>query len=77
MGVEIDGRIVILSEIEGALERRAERAARHIAVELENGTVTLTGPVRSSREREVVLGTGRHTPGVKAVVDRLHLSPRS
>ncbi len=65
----------VLEEIEEALERRADRAARHIRVTVNDGTVTLRGPVRSWAERQAVLGAARFTPGVRAVADQLEIDP--
>jgi osmotically-inducible protein OsmY len=62
----------IQDEIEQALERRAERHARHIQITVRDGTVELRGPVQSWAEREAVLGAARYTPGVKIVDDHLH-----
>jgi osmotically-inducible protein OsmY len=62
---------VVLKAIERALERRAEREARDIKVEIHGGVVTLTGPVVSWAERKAVLGAARFTPGVRAVEDHL------
>jgi osmotically-inducible protein OsmY len=61
--------------IEQALERRAEREARQIGVEVRDGTVTLTGPVHSWAERKSVLAAARFTPGVRAVEDHLRTEP--
>ena len=61
--------------IEEALERRAEREARNIGVDVRDGTVTLTGPVHSWAERKSVLAAARFTPGVRAVEDRLRTEP--
>ena len=61
--------------IEQALERRAEREARHIRVDVRDGTVTLTGPVHSWAERKSVLAAARFTPGVRAVEDHLRTEP--
>jgi osmotically-inducible protein OsmY len=61
--------------IEEALERRAEREARNIGVDVRDGTVTLTGPVHSWAERQSVLAAARFTPGVRAVEDRLRTEP--
>lgn len=59
--------------IEQALERRAEREARQIGVEVRDGT--LTGPVHSWAERKSVLAAARFTPGVRIVEDRLRTEP--
>jgi len=61
--------------IEEALERRAEREARNIGVDVRDGIVTLTGPVHSWAERKSVLAAARFTPGVRAVEDRLRTEP--
>jgi osmotically-inducible protein OsmY len=63
----------IRDQIEQALERRAERHARRIAVDVQDGTVSLSGTVQSWAEREAVLGAARGTPGVRRVEDHLHL----
>jgi osmotically-inducible protein OsmY len=59
--------------IEQALERRAEREAKHIQVAVHDGTVTLTGTVPSWPARQAVFGAARFTPGVKEVEDRLRV----
>ena len=61
--------------IEQALERRAEREARGIRVDVRDGTVTLTGSVHSWAERKSVLAAARFTPGVQAVEDHLRTQP--
>ncbi len=61
--------------IEEALERRAEREARRIHVETSDGTVTLTGVVRSSGERQALVSAARFTPGVRLVNDHLTVDP--
>jgi osmotically-inducible protein OsmY len=61
--------------IEEALERRAEREARHIKVEVHDGAVKLAGPVRSWAEKRAILGMVRHAPGVRAVDDSLFVDP--
>jgi osmotically-inducible protein OsmY len=63
--------------IEGALERRADRAAKRIQVTVHDGTVTLTGPVRSWLERQAVLGAARFSPGVYKVEDHLYVEPEA
>jgi osmotically-inducible protein OsmY len=61
--------------IEEALERRAEREADKIRVDIDDGTVTLAGRVRSWHDKEAVLGTVSHAAGVREVRDRLTVSP--
>lgn len=65
----------IRKKIENALERRAEREAERIAVEVDDGSVTLTGRVRSWLEKEAVTGAVSHAPGVRSVNDRLRVEP--
>jgi osmotically-inducible protein OsmY len=63
--------------IEEALERQAEREADRIRVEVADGRVTLTGRVRSFREKRAILGTAGHAPGVTSVVDHIKVAPYS
>lgn len=58
--------------IEEALERRAQREAKRIDVQVKDGTATLTGNVHSWAEHKSVVAAARYTPGVNAVEDRLH-----
>jgi osmotically-inducible protein OsmY len=61
--------------IEEALERRAEREAEKIRVTMEDGTVTLEGRVRTWPEKDAILGTVSHAPGVQHVTDHLSVNP--
>jgi osmotically-inducible protein OsmY len=61
--------------IEEALERRADREADKIRVDIDDGTVTLAGRVRSWHDKEAVLGTVSHAAGVREVRDRLTVNP--
>jgi osmotically-inducible protein OsmY len=61
--------------IEEALERRAQREAGHIQVEVGDGRVTLTGRVRSWEEKRAILGAVSHARGVSEVTDRLVINP--
>jgi osmotically-inducible protein OsmY len=62
----------IRDEVQRALERRADRRAKHVEIEVHGNAVTLAGPVSSWAEREAILGAARCTPGVSTVVDHLH-----
>jgi osmotically-inducible protein OsmY len=64
----------ICQEIEAALERRADRAAKHIQVTAEDGVVTLSGPVHTWAERQAVLGAARSALGVREVLDQLYVA---
>jgi osmotically-inducible protein OsmY len=64
-----------LEAIEDALERRAEREARRIRVEVHDNKVTLSGSVRSWAEKRAILGTVSHAPGVRAVEENLFVDP--
>ncbi len=59
--------------IEDALERRADREAKRIGLDVHEGKVILTGIVRSWAERQSVVAAARGTPGVRVVDDRLRL----
>jgi osmotically-inducible protein OsmY len=64
--------------IENALERRAEREAKRIQVEVTGaGTVKLVGRVRSWDEKRATLAAARFTRGVRAVEDALQIEPWS
>ncbi len=67
----------IRSMIEEALERRADREAAGLDVQVDDGTVTLTGRVRSWLEKDAVIGAVEHAPGVRTVSDKLRIDPWS
>ena len=58
-------------QISQALQRHAEREAKHIEIKVHDGTVTLTGKVDSAAERSAARGAAWSAPGVRAVVDDL------
>jgi len=61
--------------VEEALERRAEREAKHLHITAVGGTVTITGKVRTWADLQAVLGTVEHAPGVREVKDELVIDP--
>jgi osmotically-inducible protein OsmY len=63
----------IHSDISAALVRHAQREASHIGVDVDGGTVTLTGEVGSLAERDAAMGTAFAAKGVMEVVDRLEV----
>lgn len=63
----------VAGKIGRALQRHAEREAKHIQVKVHDGTVTLTGRVGSHAERELARGVAWSAPGVHAVVDDLEI----
>jgi osmotically-inducible protein OsmY len=62
-------------QIEYALERRADREAERLRVEVHDGAVDLWGRVHSWQEKRAVLGSISHAPGVSRVVDHLRVDP--
>ncbi|HEY5883319.1 MAG TPA: BON domain-containing protein [Pyrinomonadaceae bacterium] len=62
-------------EIELALERRADREAERLRVEINDGAVDLFGRVHSWQERRAVVGSISHAPGVIQVRDHLRIDP--
>jgi osmotically-inducible protein OsmY len=56
-----------------ALQRHAEREAKHIQVDVRDGTVTLKGKVGSYAERSAARGAAWSAPGVHAVIDDLDI----
>ena len=62
-------------EIEFALERRADREAERLRIEVDDGAVDLWGRVHSWQEKRAVLGSISHAPGVTQVKDHLRVDP--
>ena len=62
-------------QIESALERRADREAARLRVDIHDGAVDLWGRVHSWPEKRAVLGSISHAPGVSRVVDHLRIDP--
>lgn len=65
----------VRGSIEDALARRAELEGRRISFEVCGGSVKISGTVRSSAEKEAVLGAATGTPGVHAVEDQVRVDP--
>jgi hyperosmotically inducible protein len=63
-------------QIVRALKRHAEREAHHIAVDVRDGTVTLSGTVGTCAERDAARGAAWSTRGVHAVIDNLEVAVR-
>lgn len=63
------------AEIEAALERRADREAECLRIEVKDDEVNLFGRVHSWREKRAVLGSVIHAQGVKKVNDHLRIDP--
>ena len=63
------------ADIEDALERRADREAERIRVEVNDGLVNLSGRVHSWQEKRAVIGSISHAPGVREVRDQLRIDP--
>jgi osmotically-inducible protein OsmY len=59
--------------IEGALERHAEHAAKHVQIAVTDDKVILSGEVPSWAEREAVEGAVRGTPGVRKVSNEIRI----
>lgn len=62
-------------QIEHALERRADREAEQLRIDIYDGAVALWGRVHSWQEKRAVLGSIGHAPGVTQVVDHLRIDP--
>ncbi len=62
-------------QIEYALERRADREAERLRVDVHDGAVDLWGRVHSWQEKRAVLGSISHAPGISRVVDHLRIDP--
>ena len=62
-------------EIEFALERRADREAERLRIEVQDGAVDLWGRVHSWQEKRAVIGSIAHAPGVTELKDHLRIDP--
>jgi len=65
----------IKRDIESALERRTEREAKRLSVGVHDGTVTLTGTLRSWGEKNAAEHVAWATPGVRHVNDQTVVDP--
>lgn len=65
---------MLRAAIQDALERRADRDAAKIQIDVEGGHITLYGDVHSWKEREAVLGAVTGTRGVEDVLDHLRIA---
>ena len=59
------------STIEAALKRQSSDSSGGIAVSIDGGEVTLSGPVLSCAERGLAIASAWRAEGVRSVVDRL------
>ena len=64
----------VRTAIDATLERQMEREADRIQVTVHEGTVTLSGNVRTWAEKQTVLGAAGHAPGVQHLDDKLHIN---
>lgn len=65
---------VVRADIESALRRSARGGTHKISVDVTGGEVTLDGTVNSWAERESARHAAWGTPGVRSVVDHLHVA---
>ncbi len=65
--------MVVKSDIEAALKRRASADAKTIAVEVKGADVTLSGRVHSWAERDLATRSAWGSTGVRNVVDKMEL----
>ena len=77
--IAVQGRYVnpeeLREQIEHALERRVEREAERLKIEVSDGAVDLRGRVHSWQEKRAILGSISHAPGVTKLVDHLRVDP--
>lgn len=72
--VKVDAK-ALRTEIQEALERRADREADRFRIEVVDDNVNLFGRVHSFQEKRAVLGSVKHVPGVGTVRDFLRIDP--
>ncbi len=65
----------IQRDIEDALVRQAEREAERIAIDVNDGVVSISGKVRTWAEKRAVCGVAGCAPGVRAVEDHVVVDP--
>ena len=63
----------LMARIEAALKRQAIREAKHVEISVEGSTVRLSGNVHSWQEREAVQGAVWSAPGVRTVINDVHV----
>ncbi len=63
----------LTARIEAALKRQAIREAKHIELSVDGSTVRLSGNVRSWQEREAIQGAVWSAPGVRTVINDVHV----
>ena len=77
--IEVSGPKVnmkaLRESIEAALERRADREAERLRVEIVDDQVNLFGKVHSWPERKAIVGSISQAPGVRKVNDYLRIDP--
>jgi len=62
-------------QIESALERRADREAGRLQIEVHDGAVDIWGRVHSWQEKRAVIGSIAPAPGVSWLKDHLRIDP--
>jgi osmotically-inducible protein OsmY len=62
-------------EIECALERRADRQAERLRIEVHDGAVDVWGRVHSWEEKRAIIGSVAYAPGVNQFRDHLRIDP--
>jgi osmotically-inducible protein OsmY len=62
-------------QIESALERRADREAGRLQIEVHDSSVDIWGRVHSWQEKRAVIGSIAHAPGVSWLRDHLRIDP--
>jgi osmotically-inducible protein OsmY len=67
--------INLQTRIREALMRRAVREARHIDIDVEEGTVTLKGKVDSWQDRAAIHGAVWKAPGVSTIINEITVDP--
>jgi osmotically-inducible protein OsmY len=65
---------IVKSDIEAALNRRAQRDAQKITVQVNGSEVILSGIVHSWSERELARNSAWGAPGVRSVLDKITIA---
>ena len=73
--VESDADRALHAELDRAYARDANLKDQNVTFTVDSGDVTLTGSVRTEREREKANEVAINVPGVRSVANALRVSP--
>jgi hypothetical protein len=75
VGDDVDRETTLQLREELFCMRSLSRQAKNVRIMTINGVVTLTGPVKSPEEKEIVLRTVQAYPNVRQIIDHIDVVP--